>query len=100
MTATNDPRRLPEAGAANELNKITRRRAKREHDQARRRRPIYLRAICPQDGKARRAMPRCETEAMNLQLAELATQVAPDAHAARLVHQAGHVADRPAQHHG
>jgi hypothetical protein len=30
-------------------------------------------------------MPRCDTEAMNLHLAEIATQIAPGAHAAILV---------------
>jgi transposase len=34
-------------------------------------------------------MPRCDTEAMNLPLAEIATQIAPGAHAALLVDQAG-----------
>jgi hypothetical protein len=34
-------------------------------------------------------MPRCDTEAMNLHLAEIATQIAPAAHAAVLVDQAG-----------
>ena len=34
-------------------------------------------------------MPRCDTEAMNLRLAEIATQIAPGAHAALLVDQAG-----------
>ena len=34
-------------------------------------------------------MPRCDTEAMNLHLAEIATQIAPGAHAALLVDQAG-----------
>ena len=34
-------------------------------------------------------MPRCNTEAMNLHLAEIATQIAPGAHAALLVDQAG-----------
>jgi transposase len=34
-------------------------------------------------------MPRCDTEAMNLYLAEIATQIAPDAHAALLVDWAG-----------
>ena len=33
--------------------------------------------------------PRCDTEAMNLHLAEIATQIAPGAHAALLVDQAG-----------
>jgi transposase len=40
-------------------------------------------------------MPRCDTEAMNLHLAEIATQIAPSAHAALLVDQAGwHLAAR------
>jgi hypothetical protein len=34
-------------------------------------------------------MPRCDTEAMNHHLAEIATQIAPGAHAALLVDQAG-----------
>ena len=34
-------------------------------------------------------MPRCNTEAMTLHLAEIATQIAPGAHAALLVDQAG-----------
>jgi transposase len=34
-------------------------------------------------------MPRCDTEAMTLHLAEIATQVAPGAHAVLLVDQAG-----------
>ena len=42
-------------------------------------------AICPRDGKgAALVMPRCDTEAMNLHLAEIATQIAPGAHAALL----------------
>ena len=40
-------------------------------------------------------MPRCDTEAMNLHLAEIATQIAPGAHAALLVDQAGwHLSSR------
>ena len=40
-------------------------------------------------------MPRCNTEAMNLHLAEIATQIAPGAHAAILVDQAGwHLSSR------
>ncbi len=40
-------------------------------------------------------MPRCNTEAMNLHLAEIATQIAPGAHAVLLVDQAGwHLSDR------
>ena len=47
-------------------------------------------AICPKEGKgAALIMPRCHTEAMNLHLAEIATQVAPHAHAAILLDQAG-----------
>jgi len=47
-------------------------------------------AICPKDGKgAALVMPRCDTEAMNLHLAEIATQIAPGAHAALIVDQAG-----------
>ena len=34
-------------------------------------------------------MPRCNTEAMNLHLAEIATQIAPGAYAAILLDQAG-----------
>ncbi len=34
-------------------------------------------------------MPQCDTEAMNLHLAEIAAQIAPSAHAALLVYQAG-----------
>ena len=47
-------------------------------------------AICPKDGKgAALVMPRCDTQAMNLHLAEIATQIAPGAHAALRVDQAG-----------
>jgi DDE superfamily endonuclease len=47
-------------------------------------------AICLKEGKgATIVMPRCGTEAMNLHLAEIATQIAPGAHAALLVDQAG-----------
>ena len=38
-------------------------------------------AICPKEGKgAALVMPRCDTEAMNLHLAEIATQIAPRLH--------------------
>jgi hypothetical protein len=43
-------------------------------------------------------MPRCDTEAMNLHLAEIATQIAPGAHAAILVDQAGWHSFRQAAH--
>jgi len=48
-------------------------------------------------------MPRCDTEAMNLHLVEIATQIAPGAHAAILVDQAvwrlSGVLNVPRQHH-
>jgi putative transposase len=51
---------------------------------------LHFGAICPKEGKgAALIMPRCDTEAMNLHLAEIATQIAPHAHAAVLVDQAG-----------
>jgi hypothetical protein len=47
-------------------------------------------AIRPKDGKgAALIMPRCDTEAMNLHLCEIAAQIAPGAHAVLLVDQAG-----------
>jgi transposase len=76
-------------------NKITRRWAKRgsrpsaPSDQRTASAYIFG-AICPKEGKgAALIMPRCDTEAMNLHLAEIATQIAPGAHAAILVDQAG-----------
>ena len=90
-------------------NKITRRWAKRgtrpSAPKDQRTASAYIfGAICPKDGKgAALVMPRCNTEAMNLHLAEIATQIAPGAHAVLLVDQAGwHLSgslDRPAQHH-
>jgi transposase len=76
-------------------NKITRRWAKRgtrpvaPTDQ--RTASTYLfGAICPQAGKgAGLVLPRCNVAAMNLHLAEIATAVAPGAHAVLLVDQAG-----------
>ena len=52
---------------------------------------LYLRgAICPKQGKgAALVLPSCNTEAMNLHLAEIAKAVAPGAHAVLLVDQAG-----------
>ena len=76
-------------------NKITRRWAKRGT------RPIAPRdqrtastyifgAVCPKQGKgAALILPTCNTEAMNLHLAEIAATVAPAAHAILLVDQAG-----------
>ena len=76
-------------------NKITRRWAKRAtvrsapKDQRTAFAYIFG-AICPKDGKgAALVTPRCDTEAMNLHLAEVATQIAPGAHAALPVDQAG-----------
>ena len=47
-------------------------------------------AICPDQGKgAGLVLPRCTTEAMALQLAEIAQAVAPGAHAVVLLDQAG-----------
>ena len=82
-------------------NKITRRWAKRgtrpsaPTDQRTASAYIFG-AICPKHGKgAALIMPRCNTEAMNLHLAEIAAQIAPGAHAALLVDQAGwHLSSR------
>lgn len=47
-------------------------------------------AICPKDGKgAALVLPRCNTESMNLHLAEIATEVAPGKHAVLMLDQAG-----------
>jgi hypothetical protein len=47
-------------------------------------------AICPKEGKgAALVMPVCNTEAMDLHLAEIAGEVAPGAHAVLLLDQAG-----------
>jgi transposase len=47
-------------------------------------------AICPRAGKgAAVVLPRCNTQAMALHLAEIAQAVAPGAHAALMVDQAG-----------
>ena len=68
-------------------NKITRRWARRgsrpsaPHDQRTASTYIFG-AICPKDGKgAALVLPRCNIAAMNLHLAEIATAVAPGAHA-------------------
>src|SRR3978361_2284517 len=83
------------AARAGQKNKITRRWAKRGT------RPIAPRdqrtastyifgAVCPHEGKgAALILPACNTEAMNLHLAEIAKAVAPKAHAVLLVDQAG-----------
>ena len=83
-------------------NKITRRWALRgtrpiaAHDQ----RPAstyIFGAICPKDGKgAALVLPHCNSHAMNLHLAEISNVIAPGAHAALLVDQAGwHLSDKP-----
>jgi DDE superfamily endonuclease len=82
-------------------NKITRRWARRgtrpAAPQDQRTASTYIfGAICPKEGKgAALVLPRCNTEAMNLHLAEIATAVAPGAHAAVLLDQAGwHLSNR------
>jgi len=76
-------------------NKITRRWAKRgtrphaPHDQRTRSAYIFG-AICPKDGKGvGLVMPRCNTAAMTLHLAEISRAVKPQAHAVVLLDQAG-----------
>src|SRR2546422_10904698 len=76
-------------------NKITRRWAKRgprpsaPRDQRTASTYIFG-AVCPKRGKgAALILPACNTEAMNLQLAEIAAAVAPAAHGVLLVDQAG-----------
>src|SRR6266567_2963349 len=76
-------------------NKITRRWAKRgtrpsaPRDQRTASTYIFG-AVCPKEGKgAALIMPACNTEAMNLHLAEIAATVAPAAHAILLVDQPG-----------
>ena len=82
-------------------NKITRRWAKRgtrpsaPRDQRTASAYIFG-AICPREGKgAARVLPRCNTAAMNLHLAEIAQAVASGAHAVLLLDQAGwHLSDK------
>src|SRR5499433_1276979 len=76
-------------------NKITRRWAKRgtrpsaPRDQRTASTYIFG-TICPKEGKgAALILPACNSEAMNLHLAEIAKAVAPAAHAILLVDQAG-----------
>lgn len=76
-------------------NKITRRWARRgtrpcaAHDQRTASTYIFG-AICPKEGKgAALVLPACNIEAMNLHLAEIATEVAPGKHAILLLDQAG-----------
>ena len=76
-------------------NKITRRWAKRgtrpsaPHDQRTASTYIFG-AICPKHGKgAGLVIPYCNTQAMNLHLAEISKTVTPGAHAVLLMDQAG-----------
>ena len=76
-------------------NKITRRWARRgtrpsaPNDQRTASTYIFG-AICPAEGKgAGLVLPRCTTEAMALHLAEIATMVAPGAHAILVLDKAG-----------
>ena len=76
-------------------NKITRRWARRgtrpsaPHDQRTASTYIFG-AICPGEGKgAALVLPACNTEAMNLHLAEIANEVAPGKHAVLVLDQAG-----------
>jgi len=82
-------------------NKITRRWAKRGTRPAapsdQRTASTYIfGTVCPKAGKgAALAMPRCDTAAMRLQLAEIAAAVTPGAHAVLLLDRAGwHISDR------
>ena len=76
-------------------NKITRRWAKRGTRPAaprdQRTTSTYIfGAVCPKHGRgAGLVLPRCNIEAMNLHLAEIALAVAPGAHAVVLLDQAG-----------
>ncbi len=76
-------------------NKIARRWARRgtrpcaPHDQRTSSASIFG-AICPQEGKgAALVLPRCDTHAMSLHLAEVAQAVAPGAHGVILMDRAG-----------
>jgi len=76
-------------------NKIPRRWAKRgtrpSAPQDQRTKSAYIfGAICPQEGKAAGLiLPFCNTDTMNLHLAEISLAVAPGAHAVLLMDQAG-----------
>jgi len=82
-------------------NKITRRWAKRgtrpsaPHDQRTVSTYIFG-AICPKEGKgAALVLPACNSEAMNLHLAEISREIAPGKHAILLLDQAGwHLSSR------
>jgi len=58
-------------------------------------------AVCPKEGKgAALILPACNTEAMNLHLAEIAGIIAPGAHAVLLVDQAGWASINPPRRAG
>ena len=82
-------------------NTITRRWARRgtrpRAPKDQRTRSAYIfGAICPQEGKsAGLVLPKCNTRAMQWHLEEIATQVAPAAHAVVLLNRAGwHMTDK------
>src|SRR4051812_23153339 len=87
-------RRFGDEARIGQKNKITRRWARRgtrpsaPHDQRTASTYIFG-AICPGDGKgAALVLPACNTEAMNLHLAEIAAEVTPGKHAVLVVDQA------------
>ncbi len=90
-----------DAARVRQKNKITRRWARRgtrpaaPKDQRTTSTHIFG-AICPRPGKgAGLVLPRCNVATMSPHLAEMANTVAPGAHAALLLDQAGwHLSDR------
>ena len=85
----------PDEARVGQKNTIARRWARRgtrphaPHDQ-RTSSAYILGAICPQQGKgAALVLPRCDTQAMSLHLAEVAQAVAPGAHGVMLMDRAG-----------
>src|SRR5258707_15865688 len=95
LTATTIEIWFADEARIGQKNKITRRWAKRgtrpsaPRDQRTASTYIFG-AVCPKEGKgAALILPTCNTEAMNLHLAEIAATVAPGAHAVLLVDQAG-----------
>src|SRR3954464_5825362 len=88
-------RTRPGSARVGQKNKIARRWARRgtrpRAPQDQRTSSVYIfGAICPQQGKgAALVMPRCDTQAMSLHLAEVAQAVAPGAHGVMLMDRAG-----------
>ncbi|MBU3890387.1 IS630 family transposase [Methylosinus sp. KRF6] len=80
---------------AAELRRFRRSRPSAPHDQRTVSTYIFG-VVCPKDGKgAALVLPACNTYAMNLLLAEITKNVAPDAHAALIVDRAGwHMTDK------